>query len=126
MDRGSLRSGLDLVKFWDMTAFPEVSLACTIICAITSMDGGSLVSKSITWIFSGNLYPVDLRWAKIIATLFKDGAGCEDWATFMSRSSLNGTNTPEIPGVAYLALRAEIRPAVEVWVWNLPFRESER
>ena len=62
------------------------------------MDGGSLVSKSITWMLSGNLYLVDSRWANSAATLLKDGAGCEDWVILVSKSSLNSTNVQEILG----------------------------
>ena len=100
-------------------AFPEASLACAIICTTMSMDGGSLASKSMAWIFSGNLYPAASRRVKSIVTLLQDGTRCKGWATFVSRSSLNSPKVPEIPGAAYSVLRAEIRPAAVVSVLAL-------
>ena len=90
------------------------------------MDGGNLASKSIIWIFSGNLYPADSRQVKSLVTLLRDSIGCEDWATFMSRSSLNSANMPEIPEVVYSALRAVMSSAAVPLSWNLPFRKSKR
>ena len=52
--------------------------------------------------------------------------GCEDWVIFVSRSSVNSTNVPEISGVAYSALRDEMRLAEVACVRNLFFRASEK
>ena len=93
---------------------------------ITSMNDGSLESKSIAWIFSGNLYPADLGWAKRVSILLRNGMGCEDWPIFMSRSSLNSTKTPEILGAVYSALRAKIRLAAVAWIRNLFFSASKK
>ena len=40
--------------------------------------------------------------------MLRDGAGCEGWATFMSKSSLNSANVPEIPGAVYSAFKAVV------------------
>ena len=84
------------------------------------------MSKSIAWIFSGNLYPAASRWAKRLVTLLRDGMGCEDWAILVSRSSLNSANAPEILGAVYSSWKALISPIVVVSVMNLFFGESER